>query len=66
MTLKEIILSICIAALLFTWAVVGYAFWSRIDAAERRIAELEADTRPLIVVDKYSSVYLNGENVDTE
>jgi len=66
MTLKEVILSICIAVLLFTWAVVGYAFWSRIDAAERRITELEGETRPLVVVDKYSSVYLNGEGVKTE
>jgi hypothetical protein len=66
MTLKETILSYCVAALIFTWVVVGYAFWTRIDNAERKIAALEAESRPLIVVDRYSSVYLATEGVKPE
>lgn len=36
---------------------------SNFRAYERRISALEAEARPLFVVDKYSSVYLNGEEV---
>jgi len=35
----------------------------KLENHEQRIADLEAEARPLIVVDKYSSVYLNGEEV---
>ena len=60
--LRNTALGLVIAALLFTWVLVGVAFWIRIDHLERRTGELELTTRPLIVVDKYSSVYLNGED----
>ena len=33
---------------------------------EKRIAALEAETRPLFIVDKFSDVYLNGEKVYDE
>ena len=66
MTYKDMFLAIAIVVLLFTWAVVGYSLWIRGDYNTRRIAELEAEARPLIIVDKYSEVYLNGEKIDKE
>ena len=36
---------------------------TKMEDHEKRIAALEAETRPLIIVDKYSDVYLNGEKV---
>jgi len=35
----------------------------KLENHERRIAELEAEARPLIIAEKYSQVFLNGEEV---
>ena len=35
----------------------------KLENHERRIAELEAEARPLIIAEKYSQVFLNGKEV---
>jgi len=53
----------------FIVAVVlfGFILWDhvtmRLESHEQRIRELEAQARPLVVVDKWAHVYLNGEEV---
>lgn len=59
------------AFLLYVLVLVGLLFgimaWDYVTMTmqnhDRRIRDLEMSARPLIVVDRYSSVYLNGEPV---
>ncbi|MBN2060725.1 MAG: hypothetical protein JW882_09955 [Deltaproteobacteria bacterium] len=55
-----LILAIITAMLIF----IAYDYVSsNFREYERRIAALEAEARPLFVVDKYSTVFLNGEEL---
>lgn len=60
--IKALLYALILAAALFVVAVWDYLTVTLHDH-ERRIQALEMTARPLIVVDKYSSVYLNGEPV---
>ena len=55
-----------IVMLMFCLLVVWDYVTTRIRDHERRIAALEAEARPLIIVDRFSQVYLNGEEVKAE
>jgi hypothetical protein len=55
-------LAFMLAVLLFAFIVWDYVS-TRLESHERRIRELEATARPLVVVDKWAHVYLNGEEV---
>jgi len=61
---KLIVISIGFA-LVFTGLLllIGDYVGTKLENHERRIAELEAEARPLIVVDKWAHVYLNAEEV---
>lgn len=61
--IKNIIISLQAIALIlgifFAWDTITTKF----HAYDRRLSALEQEARPLFVVDKYSSVYLNAEKV---
>jgi len=49
--------------ILFSIFVVWDYVTTKLHNHENRISELETTARPLIVVDKYSSVHLNGDKI---
>ena len=64
--IKDLLFALVLGVLLFTWTVIGVAFWTRIDANERRLDRLEAAARPLVIVDRFSEVYINGERPEAQ
>ena len=47
--------------------LIGFVIWdyvfTKLENHEQRIDELENTARPLVIVDRFSHVYLNGEEV---
>ena len=62
--MKTLIGWLCFVAMLGFCLLAAWDYGTtRIRDHERRIAALEREARPLIVVDRFSHVYLNGESV---
>ena len=61
--IKSIIIWLVLS--MFGYAVWDYTF-TKMENHERRIAELEATARPLIIVDKFSRVFVGGYDVTPE
>lgn len=66
MNFKDLILATLIGVFLFVWVLVGYTIWMKVEHNQARIGRLEVTARPLVIVDKYSEVYINGEKVDPQ
>lgn len=47
--------------LVFSGVVCWDYVHTKLENHERRLTELEATARPLVIVDRFSHVYLNGE-----
>jgi len=62
--IKSIIGWIAFLVLLFFSLFCAWDYVStKFAGYEKRLVALEQEARPLFIVDKYSSVYLNGEEV---
>jgi hypothetical protein len=61
--IKNIIIVLQAIALAFCVFVAWDAVTVKMHVYDRRLSALEQEARPLFVVDKYSSVYLNAEKV---
>lgn len=70
MKLSHLLITTIAGVLLVFMGVIFYELWGRVDFLQSRIAQLETkfetEARPLIIVDKYSSVYLEALKVKPE